>query len=114
MFRVILLQTAAVVLASIVGGLIAGLRGGISSALGGAACVLPNLLLALYLKFAARRPGAGFVFSFMFGEAVKLALIAGLLFAAVRGYDDVHMPSLLVGLALATQALFFWGFWKKN
>jgi ATP synthase protein I len=114
MFKVIVLQTAAVALASLVGGSIAGLRGGISSALGGAACVLPNLLLALYLRFAARRPGAGFVLGFMVGEAVKLMLVVGLLFAAVRKYEDMHMPSLLIGLALATQALFFLGFWKKN
>jgi ATP synthase protein I len=114
MFRVILLQTAAVVLASLVGGLIAGLRGGISLALGGAVYVLPNLLLALYLKSAARRPGAGFVLGFLFGEAVKLVLVVGLLLITVRKYGDVHMPSLLVGLVLATQALFFWGFWKKN
>jgi ATP synthase protein I len=114
MFRVILLQAAAVVPASLVGGVIAGWQGGISSALGGAVCVLPNLLLALYLKFSARRPGAGFVLSFMFGEAVKLALFAGLLFVVVREYDDIHLPSLLIGLVLATQALFFWGFWKKN
>ncbi|MDR0440781.1 MAG: ATP synthase subunit I [Candidatus Accumulibacter sp.] len=114
MFRVILLQTAAVMLASLIGGMIAGLRGGISSALGGAVYVLPNLFLALYLKSAARRSGAGFVFGFMFGEAVKLALVLGLLFIAVREYGDVHMPSLLVGLVLATQALFFLGFWKKS
>jgi ATP synthase protein I len=114
MFRVILLQTAAALLATVLGGLIAGPRGGVSSALGGAACIVPNLLLALYLRFAARRPGAGFLAGFLLGEAVKLALVAGLLFIAVRKYDDMHMPSLLVGLVLATQALFFGGFWKKN
>ncbi|MDR1709033.1 MAG: ATP synthase subunit I [Candidatus Accumulibacter sp.] len=112
MLRVILLQAAAVVLASVIGGLIAGLRGGISSALGGSVCILPNLLLALYLKFAARRPGAGFLLSV---EFVKLALIAGLLVVIVRGYgNDVHWPSLLIGLVLAIHAAFFWGFWKKN
>jgi ATP synthase protein I len=114
MFKVILLQTAAIALASLVGGLIAGSRGGISSALGGAVCVLPNLFLALYLGFSARRPGTRFVLGFLFGEAVKLALVVGLLFAVVRKYDDVHMPSLLIGLVLATQVLFFWGFRKKN
>jgi ATP synthase protein I len=117
MFRVILLQTAAVILAAVIGGLMAGFRGSVSSALGGAACVLPNLLLALHLKFAARRairPGARFFAGFLFGEFVKLVFIVGLLFVIVQEYDDLHMPSLLIGLALATQALFFWGFWKKN
>jgi ATP synthase protein I len=114
MFRVILLQTAAVIIASVVGGLIAGSRGSISSALGGAACILPNLLLALHLKSAACRPGAGFLVGFLLGEVVKLALIVGLLFVIAREYDDLHMPSLLIGLVFATQVLFFWGFWKKN
>ncbi|MDR0378800.1 MAG: ATP synthase subunit I [Candidatus Accumulibacter sp.] len=114
MFKVILVQTVAVALASVLGGLVAGSRGGISSALGGAACVLPNLLLALHLKLAARRSGGGFWVSFMVGEIVKLLLIAGSLFIIARKYDDLHMPSLLIGLVLATQALFFLGFWKKT
>jgi ATP synthase protein I len=111
MFRVILVQMAAVVLASVIGGMIAGPRGSISSMLGGAVCVLPNLLLALHVKASARRPG--FLASFLLGEFFKLTLVVGLLLAVVRGYHDVHMPSLLVGLALATQAVFFLGFWKK-
>jgi ATP synthase protein I len=113
MSRVIVMQMAAVVLASVVGGMIAGSRGSISSALGGAACVFPNLLLALHLKSVARRPGAGFLAGFLLGEFVKLALVVALLFVIAREYREVHMPSLLIGLALATQAVFFLGFWKK-
>jgi ATP synthase protein I len=112
MFKVILVQTAAVVLASVVGGMIAGLRGSISSLLGGAVCVLPNLLLALHLKSAARRPG--FLAGFLLGEFVKLMLVVASLLLVVREYRNVHMPSLLIGLALATQAVFFLGFWKKT
>ncbi|MDR0441365.1 MAG: ATP synthase subunit I [Candidatus Accumulibacter sp.] len=114
MFKVIFAQTIAVALASVLGGLIAGSRGGISSALGGAACVLPNLLFALYLKLVVHRSGEKFRSSFMMGELVKLLLIAGLLFIIARKYDDLHMPSLLIGLVLATQALFFLGFWTKT
>jgi ATP synthase protein I len=114
MFRVILLQAAAGVFAAVVGGLIAGWRGSISAALGGGACILPNLLLALHLKCVAHRPGAGFLANFLLGEIVKLALIAGSLFVIAREYGDLHVPSLLVGLVFATQVLFFWGFWKKN
>ncbi|MDR2787543.1 MAG: ATP synthase subunit I [Candidatus Accumulibacter sp.] len=114
MFRVILLQTVAVALASAVGGLIAGSRGSISSALGGSLCLLPNLLLALHLKLAARRPGAGFLVGFMLGEIIKLMFIVGSLFVIAQKYSDLHMPSLLIGLTFATQVLFFWGLWKKN
>jgi ATP synthase protein I len=115
MFKVILLQTAAVMLATAIGGSIAGSRGGISAALGGAACVLPNLLLALHLRLATGRPGAArFLTRFMLGEIVKLTLVVASLFIIAREYDDVHLPSLLIGLVLATQVLFFWGFLKKN
>ncbi|MDR1661406.1 MAG: ATP synthase subunit I [Azoarcus sp.] len=114
MFRVILLQTAAVIFATTVMGGVAGARGGISAALGGAACVLPNLFLALHLKFVAQRSGAGFLAGFMLGEIVKLTLVVGSLFVIAREYGDLHMPSLLIGLALATQAVFFLGFRKKN
>lgn len=107
----ILVQAAAVVLASVVGGMIAGLRGSISSLLGGAVCVLPNLLLALHLRFAVRRPG--FLAGFLLGELVKLALVVALLLLVVLEYRNVHMPCLLIGLVLATQAVFFLGFWKK-
>jgi hypothetical protein len=41
-------------------------------------------------------------------------LVVGSLLLIVREYGDLHMPSLLIGLVLATQAVFFWGFWKKN
>ncbi|MDR3299413.1 MAG: ATP synthase subunit I, partial [Candidatus Accumulibacter sp.] len=108
----ILLQTAAVLLASVLGGVLAGSRGGISSVLGGAACIFPNLLLALHLKYVVRRPGVSFLIGFLLGEIVKLTLVVGSLLLIVREYGDLHMPSLLIGLVLATQAVFFWGFWK--
>lgn len=115
MLRVILLQVAATVVASAVGALVAGFQGSISSALGGLVCVLPNLVLALYLKVTGhRRSGGGFFVGFVFGELVKLALIVVLLYLIALLYGDLHLPSLLIGLAFATQALFLWGFWKTK
>jgi F0F1-type ATP synthase assembly protein I len=85
MFRVILWQTEATLLAAAVGVLIAGWRGLISAALGGAACVLPSLFLALYLKRVSEHSGMDFLVRFLLGEIVKLALVAGLLFVVVAG-----------------------------
>ncbi|MDR0577302.1 MAG: ATP synthase subunit I [Candidatus Accumulibacter sp.] len=113
MFRAILLQTAVAMLAVVLGGLIVGARGGISAALGGVACILPNLLFALCLNSAGGRRHASFVAGFLLGELVKLVIIVGLLFFIAREYADLHWPSLLIGLAFATQAMFL-AFWKKN
>ena len=113
MFRVILLQAAATLVAMLAGGFLAGMRGGISATLGGLACMLPNLLFALRLKSVSGRQGATFMANFLLGELVKLAVTVGLLFVIAKGYADLHWPSLLIGLVLATQALFL-AFWKKN
>lgn len=112
MFRVILFQGAATVIAAVLGGLIAGGRGIISAVLGGLVCVLPNLLFALRLKVVSKRK-ASFTVNFLLGEFVKLAASVALLVVIAREYAELHWPSLLIGLVLATQALFL-VFWKKN
>lgn len=113
MFRAILLQVGATVVAALAGGSLAGPNGALSAALGGAVCVLPNLLFALRLKSVSGRRGASFMISFLLGEAIKLAVIVGLLFAVAKMIPGLHWPSALIGLVLATQALFL-AFWKKN
>ncbi len=90
-----------------------GVRGGISAALGGAVCVLPNLVFALRLKLVAKRARASFSANFLFGELVKMFATVALLVVVARVYADVHWPSLLIGLALALQAMLF-ALWKKN
>ena len=47
------------------------------------------------------------------GEFVKIAATIGLLVFSVRGYSDLHWPSMLIGLGLALQAGFL-AFWKKS
>ena len=76
-------------------------------------CVLPNLLFALLLKSGANRRTVNFTLNFVLGEIVKLAIIVGLLYVVATRFADVHWPSLLIGLAFATQVLFL-VFWKKH
>jgi ATP synthase protein I len=113
MFRAILLQVGSTIITALAAGLIAGTRGAVSAALGGVACTLPNFLFALRLKFVANRPGASYPANFFLGEFVKIALTIGLLVIVVRGYADLHWPSMLIGLGLALQAGFL-AFWKKS
>ena len=113
MFRAILLQTITILISALAAGLIAGTRGAVSAALGGAVCTLPNFLFALRLKFVATRPGASYPAIFFLGEFVKIAATIGLLVCVVKVYPDLHWPSLLIGLGLALQAGFL-AFWKKS
>ena len=113
MYRVIFMQTVATLVAVIGSSLYFGSHGGGSAAIGGLVCVIPNLLFALRIKMVAGRRGASFQVNFILGELFKLLLTVGLLVVIARGYPGVHWPSLLIGLALASQAVFL-AFWKKN
>ena len=70
-------------------------------------------MFALRLKSVASRPGASYPANFFLGEFVKIAATIGLLVFVVKGYADLHWPSLLIGLGLAVQAGFL-AFWKKS
>jgi ATP synthase protein I len=113
MFRAILLQAGATIIAALLMGLFAGTRGAVSAALGGAVCTLPNLLFAVQLKLAAKGPAASFPVNFFLGEFVKIAATIGLLLLVAMVYADLHWPSMLIGLGLALQAGFL-AFWKKS
>jgi len=113
MFRAILLQVGATLLAALAAGLFAGTSGAVSAALGGVVCTLPNFLFALRLKFVANRPGTSYPANFFLGEFIKIAVTIGLLVLVVREYADLHWPSMLIGLGLALQAGFL-AFWKKS
>ncbi len=74
--------------------------------MGGGVYVLPNLFFAVHLVFVKFRPRASFTSAFLLGEFVKLVMIFSLLAAVIRFYADLHWPSMLIGLVLATQVLF--------
>jgi F0F1-type ATP synthase assembly protein I len=113
MFRAIFLQVVVVAVAAVFCALAVGVHGGISAALGGGVYIFPNLFFALRLNSKAIRHSKSFATDFLFGEVVKLTVFAGSLYVIVVAYADVHWLSLMIGLALATQAMFF-AFWKMN
>ena len=107
MFRAVLLQIGATSVAIIVAGLLAGWRGAVSAALGGAACFLPNLLFAMRLWALSKTPTGSSPAAFFVGEFVKVALTIGLLIAATTLYRDVVWLALLAGMVLALKANIF-------
>ncbi|MBP8278486.1 MAG: ATP synthase subunit I [Propionivibrio sp.] len=113
MFRTVFLQVAVTVMAMVVAGIVVGTRGAVSAAIGGLVCAIPNLLFATHLGLSKFRSGASFAGAFLLGEFVKLVLTVSMLVVVAKYYTDLHWPSLLIGLVLATQVLFL-AFWKKN
>lgn len=113
MFRAIYLQFGAAVITAIGAGAIVGMRGLVSVGLAALACLIPNLLFAIRLTMMAKRPGASYAANFFIGEFLKIGATIGLLAIAVKGYPEMHWPSLLIGLAIVLHAGFI-AFWKKS
>ena len=107
MIKAVYLQIGATILVALIAGLIIGERGAVSAALGGAACVLPNLLFALRLRAVSKRPAASYPIAFFVGEFLKIASTVGLLATVRLVYPDVHWLALFLGFVVALKANLF-------
>jgi len=107
MLKAVLLQLGATLLAIAISAMLFGLRGAISAACAGFACVLPSWMFALRLRAVTRRTGTATVTAFVAGEFFKIASIVGLLVLAWALYPDLHWGALLIGLILALKANLF-------
>jgi ATP synthase protein I len=103
MHKAVLLQAVVILLAGILGFLLAGERGVYSALLGGFAYALPNLIFVVRLKIAAASGRASGV-SFFAGEFGKIVATIGILVAVQQWYADVHWLYLLIGLFAALKA----------
>jgi F-type H+-transporting ATPase subunit a len=107
MFKMVLLQFGATLVATAISAVFFGVVGAISAALAGLACVVPNGLFAIRLAAVARRTGSPPPSAFLVGELVKLMAIVGLLALVYALYEDLHWGGLFVGLILALKANLF-------
>jgi ATP synthase protein I len=106
MFRAVLHQSVATLLAAVLAWFWVGQHGALSAALGGVVVVIPNLLFALSL-WAAARSGRASVAGFFVGEFFKVAATLALLVIVAGAYRDLHWLALLAGLVLALKANLF-------
>ncbi len=115
MFRVIVLQVVVSIIIVITAGVLVGTRGMISAGVACVACVVPNLFFVFRLQLVSKRSeaGASYATNFFIGEFLKIAATVGLLAIAIKGYPEMHWPSLLVGLVVVLHAGFI-VFWKKS
>ncbi len=112
MYKAIYLQFGAAVITAIGAGLIVGTRGLVSVGLAAIACILPNPFFAVRLTMLSNRPGNIYAANFFIGEFLKIGATIGLLAIAIKGYPEMHWPSLLIGFAIVLHAGFI-AFWKK-
>ena len=84
-----------------------GMRGAISAAGGGLACVLPSWMFAVRLAAITRKAGTASVTAFVVGEFFKIASIVGLLALVWALYPQLHWGGMLIGLILALKANLF-------
>ena len=98
MFRTVLLQLVATLVAAGLAGLWVGTRGAVSTVLGGAAYLLPNLLFVVRLRVVANR-GQASAATFFVGELVKIVSTIGILAAAQRYYDVHWLASTFTSFA---------------
>jgi ATP synthase protein I len=90
------------------------LHAGISAALGGLACVVPNALFALRLTAVARHAtavgdasGGRHVAAFFVGEFVKVGLTIGLLVLIAVAYKDLVWLALIIAVVAVLKSYVF-------
>ena len=107
MLKAVFLQLCATILAVAISAALFGMRGAISAAGGGLACVLPSWMFAVRLAAITRKAGTASVTAFVVGEFFKIASIVGLLVLVWALYPPLHWGAMLIGLILALKANFF-------
>jgi ATP synthase protein I len=105
-----LLATAALTL---VAGLVAGVHGALSAALGGAVSMCAGGVSAVVATLGNTRSAAGSVVSALRAEGVKIALIVGLLWLVLSTYADVVAPAFF-GSFIATILIFSMAFFVRE
>jgi len=112
MFRVVLLQGIAALLATLVAWALGGAAAAWSALAGGMACVVPNGLFALRLAMAARRPQGTSAATFFVGEVLKVASTVALLALAVWAYRDLVWLAMIAAVIVTLKSYVIALIWR--
>jgi ATP synthase protein I len=112
MFRVILLQCIAALLATLVAWALGGAAAAWSALAGGAACVVPNGLFALRLAAAARRPQGTSAATFFVVEFLKVGSTVALLALAAWAYRDLVWLAMIGAVIVTLKSYFIALIWR--
>ena len=112
MFRVVLLQCVAALLAAVVAWALGGTAAAWSALAGGAACVVPNGLFALRLAAAARRPQGTTAATFFVGEFLKVGSTVALLALVAWAYRDLVWLAMIASFIVTLKSYFIALIWR--
>ena len=112
MFRVVLLQCVAALLATLVAWALGGPAAAWSALAGGIACVAPNALFALRLAAAARRPQGTAAATFFVGEFLKVASTLALLALVVWAYRDLVWLAMIAAVIVTLKSYLIALIWR--
>lgn len=104
MARIVGWQSVAAIVVAVVSLLIGGQAAGISSALGGICCVVPNMMFAVGVQVVERRKKQVSMGVFMVLEFLKLFLTMVFMITAVWFYRDVSWVYFLISLAIVLKS----------
>jgi ATP synthase protein I len=105
-----MIATAALTLA---GGLLAGVDGALSAALGGAVSICAGWVSAVVASKGKAQSAGEVLFGALRAEAVKIGLIVLLLWLVLATYDNV-VPLALIGSFIATVLIFTMAFFVRE
>ena len=105
-----LLATAALTL---IAGIVAGVDGALSAALGGAVSLCAGGVSAIVASLGDKQSAGGIVTGALRAEGVKIALIVGLLWLVLATYADIVAPAFF-GSFIATILIFSMAFFVRE
>lgn len=105
-----LFTTAALTL---VAGMLAGVHGALSAALGGAVSMCAGGVSAVVASLGDAQTAAGIVAGALRAEGIKIALMVGLLWLVLATYADVVAPAFF-GSFIATVLIFAMAFFVRE
>ena len=106
-------QAGATAVLALVGGLLAGVDGALSAALGGAVSIVAGWAAAVVAARGKAQSAGGVLVSALRAEAVKIGLIAFLLWVVLATYENVVAPALF-GSFVVTVLIFTMAFFVRE
>src|SRR5688572_7133283 len=110
---VLLWQAAATTALTLVAGLFAGVDGALSAALGGSVSIVAGWASAVVAAKGKAQAAGGVLVNALRAEAVKIGLIAFLLWLVLTTYENVVAPALL-GSFVITVVIFTMAFFVRE
>ncbi len=104
MAKAVGLQALVTFVVACVAAMIGGQTSGVSAALGGIACLVPNALFALRLHIEVRRPGGVATHTVLIGEFVKVAATIALLVLITRNVRGLDWLAMIIGVIAALKS----------